>query len=197
MRTTIIGRLGCDELSRFMLRCLSVPANLKLDWGYVSRDVSGVRTGVAVQLVAVEDGKKVTVVCSGANDEVGQVEVDKARRLLDKVDVGVVLLQQEVPLAANVQVAQEARRRGCLVALRPSPLPEGHVPRAHRMLHGMVDMVFVTEYEAPQLLGWDASRAPLRTVAAAEEAAAEMLERWPTLQLVVIMISVAVRRSPP
>lgn len=47
-------------------------------------------------------------------------------------------------------------------------------------------MCFVSDVEAPRLLGWQRERVPLRRVWDAQEAALEMMERWPSLQTVVV-----------
>ena len=100
-----------------------------------------------------------------------------------------VLLQLELPLRAMRQVAGEARRRGCLVALRACPLPHGvrhYQAKAEALLRAYVDMLFVSEFDAPELLGWDRQHAPLLTAAHADRAAEAILLRWPSLQLVVV-----------
>ena len=70
--------------------------------------------------------------------------------------VRLILLQLEMPRKAMQRVAAEARRRGCTVALRasplPPPLPTGVRPyqaTAEALLQEHVDILFINEWDAP------------------------------------------------
>lgn len=52
-------------------------------------------------------------------------------------------------------------------------------------------MLFVNEYEAPELLGWERQHVPLLTVAHADRAAEAILLRYPFLTLVIVSCTVA------
>ena len=147
------------------------PACGLLPWGWGGSSKS--MTSVGEQ--------KYTVSCQGANDAVGDVEVEAATRLLPAplpasshldgvhshlggvaapaaasvaaAEVEVVVLQLEIPLAPNLAVATAARARGCFVALRASPISAATLPHAHELLDsGAVSHLFVGEFEAPALL---------------------------------------------
>ncbi len=110
-----------------------------------------------------------------------------ARRLsLRQARVEVVLMQLELPLLPMQELARTARDRGCLVAVKPSPLPPHFVSKAEGLLHGLADICFLNEHEAPTLLGWGEEDNPLVTLEQAERAAAAVLARFASLRLVLI-----------
>ena len=55
-----------------------------LDTSAVVQDARGFTTGVAVQLVTSEDGRKANVICQGANEAVGETEQERAILLLGR-----------------------------------------------------------------------------------------------------------------
>ena len=79
--TTLIGRVGKDEMGRALLEQLKSQVYRGLDCSGV-RSSADASTGVAVLFVTAEDGQKGTVVCQGANGAVGDDEVDAVLKLL-------------------------------------------------------------------------------------------------------------------
>jgi len=99
-----------------------------------------------------QDKQKSTVICQGANDQVGPAEVERCIALMPpevgaaaaaaaaaagtgaplkgQGGVQVILLQLELPLEPMLLVAATARARGCGVALKASPLPSNYVAKA-------------------------------------------------------------------
>lgn len=110
-------------------------------------------------------------------------------------------MQLEINTDPMVDACKLARAYSCPVALKASPLGRGnHSPQnniaATKLLESGVNLCFVNEWEACTLL--DAAGAGdfgedglLVTLAHAEAAGRAMLDRWATLQAVVITAVVA------
>ena len=156
--TRMIGRVGDDVFGAALL------AGLRAN----GVDISGVTvipgpSGVA--LITVDRaGENTIIVVPGAN---GAIDDDLARldRALDGARV--LLLQLETPLAAVIEAAQLARRRGITVVLDPAPaqqLPDELYPQ--------IDIITPNETETAVLVGI----APA-TEALAAQAAALLLAR--------------------
>ena len=88
--TTLIGRVGTDEMGRLLVEHLEGLGIPLLDTSHV-RSVDGASTGVSVQLATSFDGKRAHVVCEGpdsANRGVSDPEVAVACMLLPRRRVG-------------------------------------------------------------------------------------------------------------
>ena len=70
---------------RLLLEHLNAVENGPLATGSIVQS-AGSTTGVAVQLVTSEDGRKANVICQGANKKVGETEVGLALQVM--ADVG-------------------------------------------------------------------------------------------------------------
>ncbi|QEE26590.1 ribokinase [Terriglobus albidus] len=111
------GRVGSDSYGGALLDGLDEAAV----------DVAGVQvsdgpSGLAV-ITHSSDGQNAIVVQPGANGLVTAADI----RALEFAEVGVVLLQLEIPMDAVVAAAQEAHKAGLAVILDPAPvaaLPE-------------------------------------------------------------------------
>jgi ribokinase len=160
-RTAFIGRVGDDEFGSRLL------ANL---------DAANVdRTSVAVD-DKVGSGMSVAIV--DANGDYGAVIVSGANLAIDLAGIGpsfdrlggarVLLLQNEVPHAVNVTVAQAARQAGATVVFNAAPARSSGDD-----LLALVDVLVVNRVEAEMLTGVPVSdrasaRAALNTLGAAQ-----------------------------
>lgn len=79
--TTLVGRVGKDEMGRALLEQLQSQQYRDLDCSHV-RSSADASTGVAVLFVTEADGQKGSVVCQGANLAVGDAEVQLLLELL-------------------------------------------------------------------------------------------------------------------
>eukprot|EP00327_Prymnesium_parvum_P033079 CAMPEP_0195599388 /NCGR_PEP_ID=MMETSP0815-20121206/4007_1 /TAXON_ID=97485 /ORGANISM="Prymnesium parvum, Strain Texoma1" /LENGTH=1645 /DNA_ID=CAMNT_0040738823 /DNA_START=358 /DNA_END=5295 /DNA_ORIENTATION=+ len=234
--TTLVGRVGKDEMGRAVLEQLTSRQYRGLDCSRV-RAFDDASTGVAVLFVTEADGQKGSVVCQGANGAAGDEEVAVILSLLpplkttmpingdiaahesistavgspesaglvsptfshgssaDKlhhtsISPPILLLQLELPVPPMLILAEEARRRGCLVVLKASPIAEEYVKGIEALLSEGIDWCFLNEWEAPTLLGW-MNMTPLKAVDEAEQAAEAVLLRFPQLSCAVITCGVA------
>ncbi|UIJ35845.1 PfkB family carbohydrate kinase [Allobranchiibius sp. GilTou73] len=145
--TRLIGCVGDgDEGPAY--RAALAERNVDVDGVRVPPDVA---TGHA--LVTVDDaGENTIVVVPGANEQVGDAEVQALR--LQPADV--LLLQLEVPVTAVRDAVRQARAVGCTVLLNPSPWQ-----RLEDELLDACDTVIVNAVEAEELreAGFDMARA--------------------------------------
>ena len=215
MRAMLVGRVGDDELGQQARNNLHEVNKEVLGMGEGEVEWEGsvfsdgrLGTGVALQMIFDEDGTystttKVTVVCGGANkgieDKGPEVQhISKALTAYGLHAPEVILLQLEIGLGAMLSVAKSARRSGCLVAFKPSPLipgKTGNVDAAGALL-AYTDICFLNEVEAIYLLRSVAPASPaldeissqreLITVADAEAVATALLAACPSLHTIFI-----------
>lgn len=139
--TGMIGAVGDDDFGAALL------ANL--DRANVARDhvrtVPGAGSGMSVAITDA-GGDYGAVIVSGANLALGQADADAAHALL--AGTGVLVLQNEVPDAANVAVARAARAASARVLLNAAParLPSDD-------LRPLIDILVVNAIEAELLAG--------------------------------------------
>lgn len=131
---TMIGRVGADGSGERLLHDLRGEG---IDLTYVT--CAEGPTGTAVITVDAE-GENTIVVVPGANHWLGPDEVEAARAAIEPAEA--LLLQLEVPLAANIRAAQIARGAGVPVFLNPSP-----VAPLPRELLGAVSYLVLNEVE--------------------------------------------------
>lgn len=141
-KVRMFGRVGDDDFGRALLRELRS----------ADVDTAGVRferdapTGTASIMVAPE-GQNMIAVAPGAN---GRVSADDARGLQLWMDSeAVLMLQLEVPVAANLAAARAAKLAGAKVILDPAPAPRD----APSELLEMADVLTPNEAEASRLTG--------------------------------------------
>jgi ribokinase len=102
-------------------------------------------TGTALITIAA-DGANTIVVISGANAACDTALVDRA--LADADGPGILLLQHEIPEAANAHAIRAARAAGWFIVLNPAPArPIG------RDLLALIDIIVPNETEAAALTG--------------------------------------------
>ena len=141
VRSAMIGAVADDDFGRALLA--------HLDQNGVERQavrvLQGLGTGMSVALFDGE-GDYGAVIVSGSNLKLGQEDVDAARALFAAGNI--LLLQNEVPEAANVLAASAMTRAGGKVILNAAPAralsPE---------LAAQVDILVVNALEAEALVG--------------------------------------------
>lgn len=157
----MIGAVGDDDFGRSLL------ANLDrrgVDRSLV-RTVSGVGSGMSVAIFDA-DGDYGAVIVSGANLSLGEADVAASTDLLART--GVVVLQNEVPDAANAAIAAAARAAGARVLLNAAP-----VRPLSAELQANVDILVVNAVEAADVSGRE-----VRNSSDALEVAAELARRF-------------------
>ena len=95
--------------------------------------------------------------CNGANNEikVDGPELEYIENKLSSRDSHrpeIILIQLEIPHEANLTAAQSAKRHGCMVALKPSPLIPGKTLDTAIAMLEFTDILFLSGTEALVLL---------------------------------------------
>ena len=126
---SLVGRVGDDDFGTVLLE----------DLGREGVDLSMVRrvdgpSGIALITVDAQ-GANMIVVAPGANDQLSAEDVESARPAVEQSQS--LLLQLEVPLAANVRATQIAREAGVATFLNPSPA----APLPDELLDGLSYLV--------------------------------------------------------
>lgn len=139
----LIGRVGADgfgALAAERLAALGVgSAGLTID--------PEAATGIAMIHVDAR-GANTIAVFAGANARLDAGDIAHAAAVLP--GAGALLLQLEVPVSANLEVARRARAAGATVILDPAPCPDGGVSDA---LLQAADVITPNEREAESLTG--------------------------------------------
>jgi ribokinase len=139
----MVGRVGRDSYGDDLIASMN---GAGVDTGYVRRDPES-SSGVAVIFIDARGESYVNAVY-GANACCDRQQVRDVRRALE--DVGVLLVQHEIPLAVAFEAMKSARRAGATVILDPaptrSPLPDGFLAAC--------DIVTPNEHEAADLCGF-------------------------------------------
>jgi ribokinase len=162
VRAAMIGAVADDDFGRALLS--------HLDQHGVERQnvrvLQGVGTGMSVALFDGE-GDYGAVIVSGSNLKLGQEDVEAARSLFAAGNI--LLLQNEVPEAANALAAAAMKRAGGKVILNAAPArplsPE---------LAAQVDILVVNALEAEAFVGGDA----IETLEQALDAAKSLAEEF-------------------
>jgi ribokinase len=138
---SMVGHVGDDTFGRQVLEQLT-------DYGV---DVSNVEIvsdqGSGLAVISVDDnGENTIIVLSGANMQFDQKDVSRTESLFDEAKV--LLLQLEVPVAADLAVARAAHSKGIKVVLDPAPAAE--LPAE---LYSAVDILTPNEVETEMMVG--------------------------------------------
>jgi ribokinase len=151
---SFIARVGKDTLGREgMQRLISEHINTE----YVIHDPE-FTTGVAF-IVVDDHGENSIVVASGANGQLGPLDIEKAEQAISTA--GVLLVQLESPLAAVLSAIRMARRNGGVVVLNPAPAQ----PLERELLFN-VDIITPNRLEAEMISGMKITdEASLRMIA--------------------------------
>ncbi|ATM95562.1 ribokinase [Yersinia frederiksenii] len=139
-QVSFVGAVGADDPGKFLL---SVLQNNGVDTQQV-KVITTVPSGMSVAIMDAE-GDYGAVVVSNANNWIDSQQL--AEEALWQ-DVGMLLLQNEVPEAVNLQAATEARKHGALVCLNAAPARVLSAP-----LQACIDLLVVNAVEARDLSG--------------------------------------------
>lgn len=160
VRARMVGAVGADGFGAFLREKLTAAG---VDDRFV-RLVADVGSGISVALM-VANGDYAATIVSGANLTLC------AQDLSDPAiwqDVGLLILQNEMPEAANIAAAMQARRRGIKTLLNAAPY------RAMSPdLTTLVDVLVVNAIEA-EMMGADG----VSSLAAAAAAATRLADRF-------------------
>lgn len=135
-----VGAVGADEHGRFLLGALQASG---IDTTHVEI-LNAVASGMSVA-VTDADGDYGAIVVSGAN-----TRISVARLAQDDVwsDIGMLILQNEVPEAVNLCAAQQARRRHVRVCLNAAP-----AKTLSEQFQACIDILVVNAVEARDMSG--------------------------------------------
>jgi ribokinase len=139
IRTAMIGAVADDAFGRALVENLDRQG---VDHRFV-KVADGVGSGMSVAIFDSE-GDYGAVIVSGSNLTLGQSDVDRAAELF--TDGSVLVLQNEVPDAANVAAAQAMKTAGGRVILNAAPARD-----LSSALSELVDVIVVNAIEAEQL----------------------------------------------
>lgn len=139
IRTSMIGAVADDAFGRALVENLDRQG---VDHRFV-KVADGVGSGMSVAIFDSE-GDYGAVIVSGSNLTLGQSDVDRAAELF--TDGSVLVLQNEVPDAANVAAAKAMKTAGGRVILNAAPARD-----LSPALSELVDVIVVNAIEAEQL----------------------------------------------
>ncbi|NTE88824.1 ribokinase [Agrobacterium rubi] len=139
MATSMIGAVADDDFGRFLLANLDRKG---VDHTFVRRDASQ-STGMSVAIFDGE-GDYGAVIVSGSNLTLGEADVAAARDLLSKTTL--LVLQNEIPDAANVIGAKAVKQAGGRVLINAAP-----ARALSNDLQPLIDILVVNAIEAEML----------------------------------------------
>lgn len=158
--TAMIGRIGDDDFGATLRHNLIAEG---VDVSAVSVDAEA-GSGMSAAVVR-DDGEYGAVIVSGANLKIDPATVANAWRGLGGARV--LILQNEVPEAVNIEAAAAARADGACVLLNAAPAR----PMSDSLL-SLVDVLIVNRVEAGMLAGVDVTDRESALMAAPRLAAA-------------------------
>jgi ribokinase len=141
--THIIGRVGNDKFAEELLRSLQ---SYGLSTDNVLIDES-THSGVAI-IAVDETGQNNIIVIPGANNNVGEVDIERLKKVLPGATS--LLLQLEISLEFVLKAAKVAREAGVRVILDPAPACSNFPIELYRF----IDIITPNEVEAGQLVGF-------------------------------------------
>lgn len=141
--TAMIGAIADDDFGRFLLANL---ARKNVDHRFVVTDAARA-TGMSVAIFDGE-GDYGAVIVSGANLDLSDAHLEAASELL--AETTILVLQNEIPDAANVSAARRVKAAGGLVLLNAAPAR----PLSEDLV-ALVDILVVNAIEAEMLAGVD------------------------------------------
>lgn len=152
--------------------------------GVDTTHVSVVEAGSGLSVVISEaTGDYAAVIVSGSNQSLSEREVAAAQPLIETASV--MVLQNEIPDAVNLDAARRARAAGALVILNAAPARP-----LSAELAGLVDILVVNAIEA-EMLG----SAPVTDLASAAQAADHLSGKVPVVVVTAGGDGVAVRSA--
>ena len=154
VRTSMVGRVGDDDFGGRLLNHLK---SAGVDTAHVRTDLEA-GSGMSVAIIDAE-GDYGAVIVSGANLRLSNEDLEEARDVIRNARV--LVLQNEVPEAANVAAAQLAKRHHVRVILNAAPArPLG------TGLAGNLDLLVVNAIEAEMICGVAVTNLPAAAEAA-------------------------------
>ena len=164
MRVAMIGAVGDDDFGRALLANLD---RAGVDRRFV-RLAPGAGSGMSVAIFD-ESGDYGAVIVSGSNLTLGDRDIAAASKVVAQTSV--LLLQNEIPEAANIAAARAVKRHGCRVLLNAAP-----ARKLSSELIALVDILVVNAIEAEFLTGL----AVVETLEGASQAARRLVDLCPT-----------------
>lgn len=158
---TFAGAVGADEQGKFLLQALK-NAGVNCDSVEV---ISSVPSGISVAITDTE-GDYGAVIVSNANQHIS------CSTFLDDAfwqNVGILILQNEVPEVTNINAASEARQRGIPVLINAAPARQ-----LSPELEKHINLLLVNAVEAR-----DMSNITVNSLDTAEQAAEMLARRFP------------------
>ncbi|MGR9320468.1 ribokinase (plasmid) [Rhizobium leguminosarum] len=161
--TFMIGAVAGDDFGDFLIANL---ARKNVDHTFVRRDASQ-STGMSVAIFDAE-GDYGAVIVSGSNLTLGDHDVSAARDLLSRTTI--LVLQNEIPDAANVAAAKAVKQAGGRVLINVAP-----ARILSNDLQHLIDIIVVNAIEAEMLAGVPV----VETLDGALEAARKLVKIFP------------------
>lgn len=163
-RAAMIGAVGDDDFGTALLANLD---RAGVDRRFV-RVAAGAGSGMSVAIFD-SDGDYGAVIVSGSNLTLGSDDIAAAGEVV--VQTAVLLLQNEVPDAANIAAARAVKASGGRVVLNAAP-----ARTLSAELTALIDIVIVNAIEAEFLAGVPV----VDTLAGAAEAARRLIDAYPS-----------------
>ncbi|ESZ61098.1 ribokinase [Mesorhizobium sp. C120A] len=164
VRAAMIGAVGDDDFGTALLANLD---RAGVDRRFV-RVAAGAGSGMSVAIFD-SDGDYGAVIVSGSNRTLGGDDIAAAGEVV--VQTAVLLLQNEVPDAANIAAARAVKASGGRVVLNAAP-----ARTLSAELTALIDIVIVNAIEAEFLAGVPV----VDTLAGAAEAARRLIDAYPS-----------------
>ncbi|CDN57130.1 Ribokinase (plasmid) [Neorhizobium galegae bv. officinalis bv. officinalis str. HAMBI 1141] len=161
--TSMIGAVADDDFGRFLISNLD---RRNVDHTFVRRDASQ-STGMSVAIFD-DEGDYGAVIVSGSNLTLGEDDVLAARDLLSRTTI--LVLQNEIPDAANVAAARTVKQAGGCVLINAAP-----ARALSNELQPLIDIIVVNAIEAEMLAGVPV----VETLDGALEAARKLVRLFP------------------
>lgn len=161
IEVSFAGAVGDDDQGKWLLGVLQ--AN-KVDTQHIAV-IAGIASGMSVAITDV-DGDYGAVVISNANT---RVEVEQFGNSALWSNVGMLLLQNELPEAINLQAAREAKQRGIKVCINAAP-----AKNLSPELQSNIDLLVVNAVEARDMSG-----ITVNSLSDASEAAQKLSQTYP------------------
>lgn len=164
--TYLVGRVGYDNFAEILLDSLEAGG---VDTRLVRRSENGAATGTALVTVDAA-GQNTIVVIGAANLECSPADVDAAFAALP--EPGFLLLQHEIPAAANAHAIREGKRRGWQIIVNPAP-----AYMLDPAVMADIDILIPNEHEIGILSGCPDVGSPEKMAEAAEVLLAQGVKR--------------------
>ncbi|MFC2654227.1 MAG: ribokinase [Segatella salivae] len=143
IQTVFVGKVGSDKFGKETIAHLK-KEGVDVNYLFTSAEKP---SGVAL-ITTVDGGENTIVVNSGANFDLKEEDIEKAKGAFK--DASIVLMQLETPIRTLIAAANLAKSYGCLVVLNPAPAPNGQLPQE---LLQKIDLIIPNKTEASAISG--------------------------------------------